>query len=291
MDKRLIITNYLLHVEWLGANPNPEIVAYDQVPQYWSYLTTKKENITNIPGFKKLVYKNLYPNIDVEYVFHEKEGIKYSLILHPGADPSLVKMKYRGVDRINRDSEGNIHLTFDKLGDIIEHAPLTYYDDSRSQISSSFVLSGDVAGFQLNNYDNTKTVIIDPWVTNPAFAGGFNRGYDVTRDVTGNVYIYGGTNSQYACKKFTSAGAPIWTFNAAILGNWYGDMALDFGGNAYLSSGCCSGGNMVKLNPAGAVLFTTAGSAISEMWRLAQDCNYSKLVAGGGVPSLIANVD
>jgi len=292
MMEQLVVTTYMLNIEWLNSNPNVEIVSEGKVPQYWNFQTNKdNESLNFVPAYEKLIYKNLYPNIDVEYVFHQKEGIKYTLTLHPGADISKVQMKYKGADKISKDLEGNMHFNFKGMGDIIDHAPVTFYKNNNAAIVSSFDVSNNIVSFKLQNYDNTQTVVIDPWVTNPAFLGGANKGYDVTKDVSGNVYVYGGTTNQYQCKKFTSGGAPLWTYTASTLSSYYGDMALDFAGNAYLSSGCCSGGMIIKLNPAGGVIFSASGSGISEMWRLAQDCNYSKLVGGGGYPGLIANVN
>src|ERR1035437_3236719 len=114
-ERSLKIKTDIVHLEWENANPNVEVIAENEATEYYSY-PVGKENINHIKGYKKLIYKNLYPNIDVEYVFHPQGGIKYSLILHPGADISQVKMKYSTsslrAERSNlkSDAEGNIHI-------------------------------------------------------------------------------------------------------------------------------------------------------------------------------------
>ena len=68
---------------WENANPNVEIIPLEETFEYYSYCIKEKngsdKNINHINAFKKIIYKNLYPNIDVEYVFHPSNGIKYSL--------------------------------------------------------------------------------------------------------------------------------------------------------------------------------------------------------------------
>ncbi|MES2394815.1 MAG: hypothetical protein V4549_02365, partial [Bacteroidota bacterium] len=94
MEFKTDVINFI----WENANPNVEIVPLEETFDYHSYTIKEKDgtdrNINHINAFKKIIYKNLYPNIDVEYVFHPTDGIKYSLIVHPGGDISKVKMKY-----------------------------------------------------------------------------------------------------------------------------------------------------------------------------------------------------
>lgn len=78
-------------------------------------------DIRNIKGYKKITYKNLYPAIDVEYVFHPESGIKYALVLHPGADISKVRMKFVTDSSLYIDNNGNLKIAT-IYGDITEHA-------------------------------------------------------------------------------------------------------------------------------------------------------------------------
>ena len=178
---------------WVGANPNSQITAEDITPDYYSYTIKANEgnkNINYVKAYKKLIYKNLYPSIDVEYVFHEGTGIEYSLILHPGADVSAVKMQYSDghiVSIIN----GNVHIST-TLGDIIEYAPSTFYSqDNKKVITSRFAQSGNTVSFVLGEYDHSSDITIDPWTITPAFPN-TNKIWNVQTDATGNVYLYGG---------------------------------------------------------------------------------------------------
>ena len=199
-EREILVATDLIHMTWENSNPDVELVAEEKTFDYFSYVV-KGENINYVKGYKKLIYKNLYPNIDVEYVYHPNEGIKYSLIIHPGADASQVKMKYSNSNKISADTKGNLHIKT-LFGDIIDHAPVTFYQlESHAvaitsgmipaSIKSCYVKTENIISFSLGNYDKTKTVIIDPWTQTPTLPNS-NGVWECERDATGNVYIIGG---------------------------------------------------------------------------------------------------
>ncbi len=75
-------------MEWLGADPNCEVEASRMAKEYFNYGIDKdiRNDINFVKGYKNLVYKNIYPGVDIEYTVHERFGIKYNIIVHPGAD-------------------------------------------------------------------------------------------------------------------------------------------------------------------------------------------------------------
>src|SRR4029077_19683663 len=95
-----------------GSNPNVELQAKDEVSFYYCYGDAKNPEHTIVANaFRKVLYKNLYQGIDVEYSFPEnKFGIEYALIVHPGADLSKVKLLYKGADGITTDATGNVKI-------------------------------------------------------------------------------------------------------------------------------------------------------------------------------------
>ena len=140
IPKRINISE-LVHVTWVGSNENTQIIAEDVVNEYFSYAiknfeTKEVRNENHLRGFKKITYKNLYDHVDVEYVFSLKSGLKYSIILHPGADVSKIKMKYSyghtsvGNEQIGYglDENGQLKISA-SLGQITELKPYTFYED------------------------------------------------------------------------------------------------------------------------------------------------------------------
>ena len=271
---------------WEGSDPNATIVADNIIPSYFSYTFKnslgKDTNQNYIPGFKKITYKNLYPNIDVEYVFHPVEGLKYSIILYPGADPTVIKMKYENNRNLNL-VKGNLKIKT-IFGNMVDHAPVTFYgNDSLSQISSRFVKTGNTISFDLASYDSTRKVIIDPWVVNPNYVSNWDCVWECDHDGLGNVYTIGGVNPM-VLTKYNSAGALQWAYNTPYdTSSWLGTLATDNAGNSYVTNGTYQA--IIKVNTAGGLVFSNAspGGAgiLTEFWSIAFNCDQTKLVIGG----------
>lgn len=289
-EHRLEFKVDVVNMIWEGADPNAELIAEEQTVDYHTYTFKDKSGkitaINNIKAYKKLIYKNIYPNIDIEYVFHPEAGIKYALILHPGADFSKVKMKYS--DDVKISSNGDIHIPTE-FGDIVDHAPLTFYSGNKSQlVSSKFKHSGKTVSFDLGNYDQSKSLTIDPWTLTPTLSNG-NCVWECETDGAGNVYIIGG-DSPLKLQKYNPAGVLQWTYNTPYDTNntdWLGSMATDLAGNSYVTNG--SEARILKVNNAGTMLFSVTGGALDEYWTISFNCDQTKLIVGGtriqGLPS------
>ena len=301
-NERLILHNHYVNMEWVGANPNPQVVGEDKAQAYSNYLNplNPKMSIDHLSGFGKIIYKDLYPNIDVEYVFSPKGGMKYALILHPGADVSLVKMRYGGADRIFKDADGNISFST-AAGNITDHAPQTSYGSGGEAIASKFNLERNTVSFDLGTYDYSRAVIIDPWI-NSSLVPSYTP-VELSVDGANNVYAYGFTGQQTGSgggpplniyvQKFNPAGALIWTFNFTNAMNYLqntGDIVVDPAGNSYVTNGFYMIGYFVadcmqsKLTPAGSLSWNLVSPQLYENWRNDMNCDYTQLVQLGCGP-------
>ena len=276
---------------WENSNPNVEIISEDPNSDYYSYSfkeSKEDKNANFIRGYQKLIYKNLYPNIDVEYKFNESEGIKYALILHPGADASKIKMTYS--DPIRLSENGDLHIPT-IFGDIIDHAPQTFYSDNSSlPINSRFSISGNSVGFVLDSYDNSKSITIDPWVVSPNFSTS-TAVWEVETDASGNVYVIGG-ETPMQLRKFDIAGNPLWTYITPwdTSNVWLGTLATDNLGNSYITSGVSP--QIKKINPAGGVVWSSNGpNGSCEYWSITFNCDKTKLIVGGTYVPFIISFD
>ncbi len=276
----------VVHFTWDGANPYAELIGEKVTADYHTYSFLKPDKSSaytfdNVRGFEKIVYKNLYPGIDIEYVFHHEIGLKYSVILHPGADASLLKMKYSYAEKVSLTGEGQIIIpTF--LGEIIEHKPVTFYADNNSKrISSQFIQSGATISFQLGKYNHSKQVVIDPWVQTPTLSNS-NCVWECERDAAGNVYIIGG-DAPMRLRKYNSIGALQWTYvtpwDTTNDGDWLGTLATDLAGNSYVTNGSVAA--MHKVNTNGGLTWSANGGALDEYWSIAFNCDQTRLIVGG----------
>lgn len=281
-EHRIEIETEYVHMYWKNSNPDVEIVAQGVVPNYFNY-GLGNTSINAVKAYKKLIYKNLYPNIDVEYVFHPENGIEYSFILHPGADASQIKMTYTGAEAISLDAQKNIHLATE-LGDIVDHAPHTFYSDNPNNlITSRFFRNGNTVSFVLENYDRTKQVTIDPWTQTPTFNTQWDCVWECEKDGAGNVYLIGGVMPMQLLK-YNSAGALQWTYSTPYdTTSWLGTFATDDAGNSYVTQGSVAA--IQKINTAGALVWNNGNPggifASTEFWSISFNCDQTKLVIGG----------
>jgi hypothetical protein len=290
---------YYVHLNWAGSNANPDIEVSEASEGYYTFGEKGFEKI-KAKGFRKLVYKNLYPGIDVEYSIPEKGGIKYSLILHPGADIDAVKMIYSGdVNEIMKDAAGNI-LIETPAGTITDHAPVSSLDHTGVVLPSSFILKYHSVSFHVQTANNKgQTVIIDPWTITPTSLTTDNAAYDIDHDNGGNVYVSGGT-VPYKLAKYSSSGAWLWTFtNPAGWGYLSGPFYSKFHtlaatGTTFVGEGWnTSGPRIMKINTGGTLDFTSPNfPGNSEMWVMQYNrCSGKILSFGGGASSTLANVN
>jgi gliding motility-associated-like protein len=274
------------HMEWVDANVNVQIEAGEKSEGYYCFGSETKANTIIANGYKKITYKDLYPHIDVEYFFHEVEGIKYNIILHPGADPSRIKMRYSSNKELSIDASGNLHIGIKGKEDIIDHTPVSYFQNNAGKkINSSYVIDKNTVSFKIEDHDNTQTLIIDPWTTNPNFTGN-NKAFNIHKDAAGNLYASGGYNPYYL-RKFSPSGAFIWNFNLPNNSNYNVDNVVDPGGTSYICYGPWLGNNTSKVSPAGVQIFnnTSANNSTSytsgEAYELAYNTSTNRLYTAG----------
>ncbi len=278
-----------VQMEWQGASPSVQIVAEDIQSQYFTYPSP--DDNARVPGikaaaYKKIIYKNVYPNIDVEYYFpNGKEGFKYDIIVHPSGDASMVKMKYSGYEKLLLENNNLVIRT--PFGDIVDHEPVAYFREMNDPIpASSFVLNDNMVSFRVQASSPVMTTVIDPWVTNPNFPT-YNAAYDVEFDYAGNVYVHGGYQP-YKEIKLNSSGTILWTFNVALftVAGYYGDFCVDPASqSSYIVEAyrCCNQGTRAyKVNPSGVQSgFFNGNNMMQEFWRCQFDnCNRKVVVVG-----------
>jgi gliding motility-associated-like protein len=289
-EEKLRIEVFYVNMQWIGANPNRTVEVSDETQNYYTFGEKGYENI-KARGYRKIIYKNLYDGIDVEYTIPEKGGIKYRIIVHPAADVKRLKMKYTGdVKKLKLDSNGNI-LISTAAGDITDHTPVCYYENSAATIvPSAFQLNDNVVSFSFNQFqtDNSKTsyFIIDPWTTTPVSLETDSSAFDITYDDYGNVYVSGGT-LPFKLSKYTSSGVCKWTFTSSYLwGNYHYSKlcVLPQSGTVFIGEGADEYGPMVmKIDNSGFMKIKSQNfSGSEEIWVMFYNHCTGQLAGFGG---------
>lgn len=273
-----------IHVNWDGKSATSELQAVGQRTDRHTYsiLQTDRseKQVENVSGFEKLIYRSVYPNIDIEFTFHEIEGFKYDLILHPGADVADVKMLYSKDYLPKVDANGNL-IVVTGFGEIIDHAPVAFYnDDSGEQVEAKFTVSENTVSFSLNDYDSTRELKVDPWVVTPAFPNS-NGIWDIDVDNLGNVYVYGG-DTPMKLQKYNSTGTLQWTYNTPwdSANYWIGTMITEpNSGDCFITAG--TDPRIQRISTGGSMLWNANGGAFDEYWKFAFNCDNTRLMLGG----------
>ncbi|WP_395044999.1 gliding motility-associated C-terminal domain-containing protein [Flavobacterium sp.] len=293
--KRKATKKYFVSVNWENSNPNAEIIVDEKQTFYHSFGDEKYKS----DCFKKITYKNIYNNIDIEYVFtNEKEnGIKYNVILYPGANLEDVKIKYSGDIKKLILKNGNVIIKTPII-DITELAPNSFQNDLK--LESNFKLDNNIISFNFpNGYDKNQKITIDPWVINISFANN-NYAYDVDYDYAGNFYAYGGSGP-FLISKFSPTGSLIWTFDGVVpSANWFSNPVINYpsnfivdkvSGKSYTGQGFNYGTQIIRIDAFGIYdnFISLANPAWEEIWDMGYSCGDGTIFGlGGGTTSNVS---
>lgn len=198
-------SNTVIRMQFIGANKHPTIVGQDELASKSNYFIGKdaKNWHKDVPNFAKINYQNLYPGIDMVFYGNHKK-LEYDIRVAQGADPHKARFHIDGAKNVSIDKQGNLILAATKNETIMMHKPHIYQmiEGVKHTVSGKFVVFGkNEVGFNIGNYDKTKTLIIDPALLYSTYlggSGGDNCGFAIavdTNPAAPNSYITGYTNS------------------------------------------------------------------------------------------------
>lgn len=189
------IKGHVYKMTFEGAITTP--IKEDKVQQhYYNYFlgndTSKWKS--NIHPSLALDFKNMYPNIDMRLT-SEGNNPKYDFIVAPNGDPSLIKLKFEGVDKLKIDKSGNLIIKT-SVGEVKELKPIAYQyiQGQKVKVDCNYRLKNNTIVFDLpNGYNHSYTLIIDPTIVFSTFSGSTadNWGFTATYDNDGNMYTGG----------------------------------------------------------------------------------------------------
>jgi beta-propeller repeat-containing protein len=186
----------VLRMQLAGAARAPQAEGLEILPGRSHYLL-RREPVTDVPTYGKVRYREVYPGVDL--VFYGAGGeMEYDFVVAAGADPSAIRLRFDGADRVELDGEGNLVLAT-AAGDVVQKAPRLYQGDGtdRREIAGRFVVSGQEARVVVGAYDRGQALVIDPVLSYSTFLGG--KGWEqidaLAVDDNGHAYVTGTTNS------------------------------------------------------------------------------------------------
>ncbi len=190
----------ILKQEFVGANHmRPLGVERLSWNNNYFYGNDSTKWCTDVPNYQEIIYENIYDKVDLRY-YSPEQGLKYDFIVHPGGEPSDIRIKYEGVQELCIDPSGNLEIKT-QLGNILDSDLFIYQDLNNNEkvIDGRFkILAPRTYGFKINgNYNKNKAIIIDPLVYSTFIGGQYGEsGNGIAVDNSGNAYVSGHTNSQ-----------------------------------------------------------------------------------------------
>jgi Beta-propeller repeat len=153
---------------------------------------------TNISTYAKVRYSDVYPGIDMVYYGNQRQ-LEYDFIVNPGASPELVQLQFDGTKKIALESSGDL-VMHTAATEMRWHKPYAYQliDGNQRTVQCDFIRkTNGHMGFQVGDFDKSKSLIIDPELVFSTFfgGGGFDTGNAIAVDIKGNAYITGSTVS------------------------------------------------------------------------------------------------
>ncbi len=270
------------------------------------YLGHCPEGVMNVHNYGKITIKNIYPGID--WVLYQKSqdsglgiqelgirnkdlgsvgGLKYDFIVHPGADPSLIKLRYKWTDKPALLKDGSVKIST-PMGDILEGAPESYVQGKEQKVNTQYVLLGNnEIGFKVNKYNPEDVLIIDPaliWATYFGIgkSNQASEGASIHSDKT-NVWVTGSTSINpfptlnpggayflnifagadlVFISQFTISGILVWStyygggkgYGKLLVGN-NGGLSINSDGANVWVTGSTNATNFPTLNPLGGAYY------------------------------------
>ena len=199
-EKQTTYHYHRVEVAFKGANEDPEIIAGKQMDYYANYyLGYLPEYVTQVHGYRKLTYKNLYDNIDLvlrpETAEKGRPKLKYNIRVRPGGDLSDVKLVYKGMDKLSLE-DGKLQIATSQ-GRLTETIPKSYWAESKQATTVNYQLEGKTVSFQAEQQQEGQTLIVDPLISWSTYLGGssWEAGASLATDGSGSVYVSGATKS------------------------------------------------------------------------------------------------
>lgn len=279
----------------------------EQLPEIqWHYFKINFENTTNdvelIPfelkshtrnyrddalgktikarSFDKLIYKGIYPHIDLVVELPEEGGLKYNFIVHPGGNYRDIEMAYSGVD-LTLNEKGDLSLA-GEYHHFLDKAPESF--SNGEMVKSQYQLTDNKVSFEVFNFDPTKELIIDPWIVSdlPIEFDPYSRAYEIGYDNEGNCMILGNASNRVAM--YDNTGTLQWVWEYAPITSSTGDLATNpITGDSFFP--LALGGPTIKLDVTGVEIDsdpTVFGTDPPEKWRAIFNEVENELILGNG---------
>ncbi len=201
-EASLPVAQAVIRIRFLDAAPEVTIEGEDRHVTYHNYFLGNNPALwrSHVPLFSRIRYREVYPGVDVLY-HPEGSGLKYDLLVAPGADPSQIVLQYEGATSLDVTPDGNLFVGVGETM-LLEGRPDAWQirNGRRIPVDVSFHIQGnDTVTFEIADYDHMLPLVIDPPVEllYSSYLGGSEKenGNALALDADGCRIIAGETRS------------------------------------------------------------------------------------------------
>ncbi len=191
----------VLKMKLAGANTQAQASGSGELPGRNNYFigNDPQKWRTDVPTYTKIKYEAVYTGIDLVYYGNQRQ-LEYDFIVSPGAKTEQIRLAFDGASDVRIEANGELTLKLSGGEQVRQHKPFIYQEvnGARREIAGRYVqLDGREIGFEVDRYDVTKPLVIDPVLVYSTYLGGsdYDASYGVAVDAQGNAYITGMTSS------------------------------------------------------------------------------------------------
>jgi len=180
----------VVEMQLVGGNSTAGISGVDQLPGHSNYFIGNDPSRwrRNIPQFARVQYRGVYPGVDLAF-YGKQNRLEYDFDVAPGSDPRQIELNFKGAKSMTLAENGDLVLAIDGR-ELRFEAPHIYQASSAGTqtIVGSFVLRGNTtAGFEVGEYDHSRTLVIDPVLAFSTYLGG--SGNESCSTITGAAFV------------------------------------------------------------------------------------------------------
>ncbi len=187
-------------MEWDGASPRTQVEGMERLQAQVNFISGNDPGTwkTGLAAYRGILYRNLYPGIDLTWGSSARK-LKSEFVVAPGADPSVIRMRYAGAKSVSIESDGSL-LIVTRAGEMREAPPFLYQKRRGTPVTvpGRFVMAGSKeVAFEIDDYDETDTLFIDPVLTASTYFGGSRNDAvtAVTVNAQGDIFVAGWAES------------------------------------------------------------------------------------------------
>ncbi len=190
--RNILIPGHAVRVYWKNVY-KANIVPKNPSSFYTNYFmgNDPKRWCSKVRWYDTLVYKNLYPNIDL-LCYGDTEGqLKFTWVIYPGGVSEVIQWYYEGAYRTYVNEQG--FLCIETSLETIKEAPPFAYQVIQGDTIKVFCrykcYGKDLWGWELGAYNPRYPLYIDPTLIFSTYSGSYadNWGYTATYDENRNL--------------------------------------------------------------------------------------------------------